>query len=297
MGKLVLEAGSLRLDLNPGLGGSIATFDWIGESGPCAILRRAENRTDVLAAANFPLVPFVNRVRDGRFRFGDREVVLQPNMPGDPSPLHGQGWLGAWNTEASDTRHASLGFRHEPGEWPWRYEARQQFELDQTGLSLRLTCLNLSSEPMPCGLGQHPYFPCGPETRIDTVVSDVWTIDEKVLPVERIPAEGRFDLRDRPACGQGLDHGFAGWSGSAEISDPQWPYTLRMSSPDATFFQIYSPPDGGIVVVEPVTHANAAMNLPQDRWQAHGLRVLQPGEEMKLDMRLEVRAKPGRAEI
>ena len=40
---------------------------------------------------------------------------------------------------------------------------------------------------MPCGLGQHPYFPCGGGTRIDTVVTHVWTINEHVLPVEKVP--------------------------------------------------------------------------------------------------------------
>ena len=49
---------------------------------------------------------------------------------------------------------------------------------------------------MPCGLGQHPYFPCGPQTRIDTRVTDAWTIDEHVLPVEKVPAEGRYDLTE-----------------------------------------------------------------------------------------------------
>ena len=83
---------------------------------------------------------------------------------------------------------------------------------------------------MPCGLGQHPYFPCGPETRLDTEVTHVWTIDEHVLPVEKVPAEGRFDLRDRLVCGQGLDHGFGGWGGEARMSDPDWPYELRLSS-------------------------------------------------------------------
>ena len=47
---------------------------------------------------------------------------------------------------------------------------------------------------MPCGLGQHPYFSCGSETRIDTGVTDVWTIDEHVLPLEKTPAEGQYDL-------------------------------------------------------------------------------------------------------
>ena len=141
---------------------------------------------------------------------------------------------------------------------------------------------------MPCGLGQHPYFPCGPETRIATGVSHVWTIDKHVLPIEKVPAGGRYDLSDRLVCGQDLDHGFAGWGGSASFSDPEWPYELRMSSPNAHFFQLYSPPEGRIFVAEPVTHANAALNAAEEDWGELGLRVLEPGESMHLDMRLEV---------
>ena len=42
-------------------------------------------------------------------------------------------------------------------------------------------------------------------------------------PVEKIAATGRFDLSDRPVCGQGLDHGFGGWSGRTTLSDPAFP--------------------------------------------------------------------------
>jgi aldose 1-epimerase len=241
--------------------------------------------------ASFPLVPFVNRIRGGRFRFRDQEVVLQPNMAGDISPLHGQGWLGSWSVEAHGNADAELRFVHEPGEWPWRYEALQVFALDGAGLSLRLICRNLSEEPMPCGLGQHPYFPCGPDTRLDTEVATVWEIDEHVLPTAQMPAEGRFDLRDRTVCGRDLDHGFGGWGGAARMSDPQWPAALTLSSPRARFFQLYSPPSGGIFVAEPVTHANAALNEPEERWAELGMRVLEPGAEMALDMRLEITPK------
>ena len=181
-----------------------------------------------------------------------------------------------------------LSFRHGAGEWPWDYDARQEFALDEHGLSLRLTCRNVSDEPMPCGLGQHPYFQCGPETRIDTEVTHVWTIDEHVLPLERVPADGRFDLEDRLVCGQDLDHGFGGWGGTARLTDPAWPFALGLSSPTARFFQLYSPPTGGIFVAEPVTHANAALNAPEEEWEDLGIRVLQRGEAMSLDMRLEV---------
>lgn len=43
-------------------------------------------------------------------------------------------------------------------------------------------------------------------------------------------------------------------------------------------------------VAEPVTHANAALNAPEDQWPELGLRVLEPGEEMRLDMRVAVSA-------
>jgi aldose 1-epimerase len=286
---LQLSAGNLRLSLSPSIGGSISALEWTGDGGSRPILRECHSPLEkVLDAASFPLVPYVNRIRGGRFTFRGREVRLEPNMAGDPSPLHGQGWLNPWAVEAAGERAAVLAYRHEAGEWPWSYEARQEFAFDEGGLSLRLECTNLSAEPMPCGLGQHPYFPCGPQTRLDTRVSHAWTVDELGLPVAKVPAEGRYGLRDRPVCGQDLDNGFAGWGGDARMSDAEWPYELRLSSPDAGFFQLYSPPEGGIFVAEPVTHANAALNAPEEDWPELGLRLLAPGEAMGLAMRLDV---------
>jgi len=284
-----IAAGNLRLELSPLIGGSISALDWDDGRSAEGLLRKCNSSLEnVLDASSFPLVPYVNRINGGRFTFRGREVRLAPNMAGDPSPLHGQGWLNPWRVEQAGERHAVLSYRHTAGEWPWDYEARQEFALNERGLSVRLTCRNVSPEPMPCGLGQHPYFPCGAETRIDTAVTHAWTIDEHVLPVEKVAADGRFDLRQRRVCGQDLDHGFGGWGGNARLSDADWPHALELSSRQAKFFQLYSPPAGGIFVAEPVTHANAALNAPEDQWPELGMRVLEAGEEMALDMRLEV---------
>ena len=293
---LTLSSTALELQLSPSTGGAISQLSFVGEGGPRPILREGHSPLqNVLEAASFPLVPFVNRVRDGSFTFLGRTVFMAPNMAGDPSPLHGQGWLNAWNVEVSDGTSAVLSYSHEPAEWPWAFEARQEFRLDDTVLDLVLTCRNLSDERMPCGLGQHPYFPCGPHTRIETSVRCAWTIDEKVLPVEKVPATGRYDLSDRLICGQDLDNGFGDWSGRVLMNDPGWLFELELSSPQARFFQIYSPASGGIFVAEPVTHANAALNAPEPVWVELGLRVLDPGEEMRLDMRLDVRPKSRRS--
>jgi aldose 1-epimerase len=293
MSEVTLRAAHLNLQLSPSIGGAISAFEWGGDGAASRpILRKCHSPLEkVLEASSFPLVPYVNRIRGGRFSFRGREVRLEPNMAGDPSPLHGQAWLNAWEVERQGETSAVLTYRHDAGEWPWSYEARQEFALDESGFSVRLSCRNTGDGPMPCGLGQHPYFPCGAGTRIDTQVECAWTVDEKVLPVERVAAEGRYDLNDRLVCGQDLDNGFGGWGGEARMSDPDWPYELRLSSPQAKFFQIYSPREGGIFVAEPVTHANAALNAPESEWPELGMRVLELGEEMSLDIRLDVIAK------
>jgi aldose 1-epimerase len=289
MGSVALERGRLRLELSPSIGGAISGFAWRGNDGVQPVLRKCHSPLEkVLDAACFPLVPYVNRISGGCFTFRGREIRLEPNMPGDASPLHGQGWLNPWAVEHSSDSTAILTYRHEAGEWPWAYEARQDFMLDEGGLSVKLTCRNLDDGPMPCGLGFHPYFHCGSETRIDTDVAVAWTVDEHVLPLAKVPARGRYDLKDRLVCGQDLDNGFGDWGGEARMSDPDWPFEIRMNSPEARFFQLYSPREGSIFVAEPVTHANAALNRPEADWPELGMRVIEPGEAMSLDMRHEV---------
>lgn len=287
---LSLSAGPLLLELSPSIGGSIRNFYWVEGERRMPLLRESHSdAATVLDHASFPLVPYVNRIRGGEFHFRGELIGIAPNMAGDPSPLHGQGWLSDWSVESSGGADAVLLYRHEAGEWPWAFEALQTFTLDAAGLTVELQCRNISGRPMPCGLGQHPYFPCDDATRIDTRVDCVWEIDAQVLPTRKVPAEGRYDLTDRAVCGQKLDHGFGGWGGEARITQGGGSTGIVMSSPEARFFQLYSPEDGGIFVAEPVTHANAALNEPEERWGELGLRVLEPGESMTLTMRLDVR--------
>ena len=289
---LTLSSPHLELQLSPSIGGAISRLAYLAAGNATSILRDSHTPLEnVLGAASFPLVPYVNRVRDGSFIFRGQSVSMAPNMAGDPSPLHGHGWLNPWSVEEASESRAVLSYRHAPDEWPWSYEARQEFRIEEAVLWIGLTCRNTSGEPMPCGLGQHPYFPCSASTLIETGVTHAWTVDEQVLPVEKVPASGRYDLSNRLICGQDLDNGFGGWSGRAHMDDPAWPFELELSSLQARFFQIYSPASGGIFVAEPVSHANAAMNAPEADWPELGLRVLDPGEEMRLDMRLEVRVK------
>lgn len=286
---MVLRAGLLEVQLLPALGGCILRFDRVADGQRQPLLRDADATiTQVLDAACFPLVPFANRIRGGTFSCDGRTIVLKPNMAGDSSPLHGQGWQASWQVVDAAEDHAGLSFHHRAGEWPWDYEAKQSIRLDADGLSLELTCRNLSAMRMPCGLGFHPYYPCTDGTVLDTQVASAWTVDAATLPVDNVPARGRYDLRDRRICGQALDNGFDGWSGVAAMAWPGQGASLRLSSPDAARFQVYSPMEGGTFVAEPVQNANAALNAPQAEWPELGLTLLEQGQSSSLHARFDV---------
>ena len=284
-----LSSGNLRVKLSPDVGGSIARFDLHTAAGPVPLFRPAPSGSrSVLEMASFPVVPFANRVRGGAFTLRGRTIALKPNMPGERFPLHGQGWLAAWRVVRSNGNSAELAYEHTPGEWPWGYEAAQIFVLEETTLEVTLTCRNTSLEAMPCGLAHHPFYLCSERTILDAGVEAVWTIDADVLPVKRVQPEGRYALQHRRICAAGLDNGYEGWSGRAEIDWPERQLHLTMISP-APRLQIYSPAAGAIFVAEPVTNANAALNAPEQQWAQLGLHILEPNCEIALTVRYDVR--------
>ena len=116
-------------------------------------------------------------------------------------------------------------------------------------------------------------------------------MDEAVLPTKRLPASGRYDITDAPICGRDLNNGYGGWCGRAMFTDPGWPFELELSSPDARFLQIYSPAGSGSFDAEPVSHANAALNEPEEDWPALGIQLLEPCQDVDFEMRIEVRMK------
>ncbi|ONW86331.1 aldose epimerase, partial [Burkholderia cenocepacia] len=105
---VTLSNASLRLDVLPHLGGGIARFDWRGENGALVpVFRRCEHpetATDPNELACYPLLPYSNRIGDGRFECDGRKVAVPRNRRDEPLPIHGDGWLAPWQVDdATDT--------------------------------------------------------------------------------------------------------------------------------------------------------------------------------------------------
>ena len=53
---------------------------------------------DPLQFASFPLVPFSNRIADGRFEWDGEQIEIDPNFAPEPHAIHGVGWPASVST-------------------------------------------------------------------------------------------------------------------------------------------------------------------------------------------------------
>jgi aldose 1-epimerase len=283
MARQTLQVGGLRLTLDPELGGAITSLTHDGED----LLRPTpEGATDVLQTACFPLVPYANRIADGRFSFGGRTAALSRNMAGQAHPLHGDGWRGAWQVEARGPDFVSLAFEPETTEWPWRYRASQAFRLRPDSLTVELAVTNLDDAPGPFGLGFHPYFPHSATARLTARTTGIWRSSADLLPVELAPAAPWADgaaVRTEEL----VDHCHTGWAGPARIDLGSDRRSLELTaSPELGWLHVFAPPGEDFFCVEPVSHAPNAVNMADPA--ANGVRVLAPGQTFSAWMRFDL---------
>ncbi|KAF0098104.1 MAG: hypothetical protein FD144_4581 [Rhodospirillaceae bacterium] len=263
---LSLRAGRLAVDLVPEAGGSIARFALEGAGD---LLRPATDAALATGtakdAACYPLVPFSNRIANGRLSFRDDVIRLHTNWPGVRHPMHGDGWARAWDVVHHDRHSADLVFVHERGVgaagWPFRYRARQTFALEEAGLAVGLSIENLEDRVVPAGVGLHPFFMRDADAELACRLAGVWRTDAEVLPLQRVPLPPEWDFsRSRRVDGMGLDHCFDGWDGQATVTWPQRGLRLVLSATEAFRHLVIYVPDGQrYFCVEPVSHANGAV--------------------------------------
>lgn len=279
---LILTAGDARVEVIPQLGGTIGSFSWRGTD---VFRPTVAHPTDVLQTANFPLVPYANRIPDGVFEFGGHKVKIAPNLLPQPHPLHGQGWRAAWTVdEASDT-HAILSFEHAPGEWPWSYRAIHTITLTGDSLREELSVTNTSEDAMPAGLGFHPYFHAPEGTTLQAHVEGAWMIDDEILPTVHQPGPYGADWSKGAsvALPELIDHCYTGWDQMAVLKQSGITATLT-APPKARWLHLYVPPGEGYLCVEPVTNRPNPFGGDGDS----GMVTLQPGETFSTWMQVDV---------
>jgi aldose 1-epimerase len=276
---LTLQSHDWEAELRPEAGGMITALRHRGLD----VLRPMPAESDEpLESACFPLAPYCNRIRDGRFHFGNREIALPPNFLPEPHTLHGLSWHRRWTVESQVENKCVLVDDYDgSGGWPWAYRAQQRIRLGPKGCAVTLVLTNLSSEPMPAGLGLHPYFRRRPETEVLFEADHVLLSGADPLPTGVSAPAARFgDFAGGSRLpAETIDHCYAGWSGEATVRDELG--TIVVSADGGPHLHLYAPADGSALCLEPVSHTPDAPNRAPDE-----MIVLPPGCSASLTMRI-----------
>ena len=275
-----MSCGQWRADIASEIGGSILSLMHAGR----AVLRptpaEAVEARAVRRTACFPLIPYANRIADGRFAWDGQSHRLAENFPASPHPLHGIGWRRVWRVISADTGDCTLRLEHRPNsdeqDWPFAFDAEQRISVSAEGLQVELSVSNAHPRPAPLGLGLHPLFPRRGGERLTFDAGGAWRNGADMLPAARVTGDLWDHAAGQAIGAQDLDNDFFAWQGSARIESQHLPAIRISASPVFSCLRVFTPPDKDFFAVEPVSHSTDAINRERG---AELLRV-QPGERL-----------------
>lgn len=231
------------------------------------------------------LVPWPNRIRDGRYTFGGVTQQLALTEPKRGNASHGLvRWVSWTATAVTEGRVELAYFLPAQTGYPWALALTTTYALGADGLTVTQAATNLATEAAPYASGAHPYLVAGPGP------CDAWTLelpaatrlvtdDERLLPVGTEPGDAfRAPARLGDAV---LNHAYTDLdrdaSGRATVSlrSPQGEGVALWVDEHHRWLQVYTADDTATprtsVAVEPMTAPPDAFNSGDD------VVVLAPG--------------------
>jgi aldose 1-epimerase len=245
------------------------------------------------AARGAALIPWPNRLADGRYVFRGRTHQTPLSEPEKGNAIHGlTRWMN-WQVREhhSDRVTMALRLHAQPG-YPFILDLEIEYRLQESGLSARTTARNASPEPIPYGAGHHPYVNTGTQ-----LVDDAYLrlpallrieVDQRLIPTGRISrTEGTpYDFLETRQLGKTvLDTAFTGL-----VPDAQGITRVEVFGKGRERVTLWMDPAYRYVMVftgdtlEEVHRRRRSLGLepmtcaPNAFQTGEGLRVLEPGE-------------------
>lgn len=149
-----------------------------------------------------PLIPWPNRLADGRYRFDGTDYQVALTEPDKHNAIHGLMRWRSWRpVDRSEDRVVMAARLHPLQGYPFLLDVEIEYLLDTAGLTVTTTATNAGDRPCPYGCGQHPYLSPGSGLIDDCTVrlaaeTRIVTDPERELPTGVEAVEGTpFDLR------------------------------------------------------------------------------------------------------
>ncbi|MCX7523366.1 aldose 1-epimerase family protein [Microbacterium sp. STN6] len=237
------------------------------------------------------LVPWPNRVKDGRWQLNGQTQQLDLTEPDRDNAIHG---LLRYSPYTAGERSASAVTLHATvfpqAGYPFLLDTSVTYEIVDDGLTVTHTITNAGTEAAPVAVGTHPYFKIGDVPTADltiTVRADThFEVDDRLNIVGEHPVEGtKYDLRGGKRVGDlTLDDGWADVTitdgrGEQTLTAPDGRTVSMWSDEHFGYVQVFTSrslptlADGEVAIaIEPMTAPTNALNT------GRSLTWLEPGD-------------------
>lgn len=251
------------------------------------------------AASGTVLVPWPNRVRDGRWTQRGQTRRLAISEPAHSNASHGLLRFAAYTPEALEADRVTLAATVFPQTgYPFQLDTSVSYALTPSGISVIHRIVNVGAADAPVAVGSHPYLTVGGaatgDLRIESSGATRFVVDDQLVPVGEEPVDAATDLRGGTRVGD-LDLDAA--------------YTDLTRGPDGLVRHVLTTPDGRSVTLwqgdgfdyvqvfttdrypgQELAIAIEPMTAPGDAFNSgRGLRWLAPGDAWTLHWGIDYR--------
>lgn len=242
------------------------------------------------ACSGVVLVPWPNRVRDGRWEDDGTARALAITEPKLNNASHGLLRFTSYEVSQTDTEAVLRATIVPQTGYPYLVETAVTYTLTADGIQVAHALTNRSDTPAPVALGTHPFVTIGDVDPHDLTLriptKTAFETDERMLPTGTRPADTA--LRDGVRLGDvSLDTGFTDLT-----RDPDGRVRHSLTAPDGRrvtlwqgegfdYVQVYTTPaypgQSLAVAIEPMTAPADALNsglgirrlAPEETWTLH----------------------------
>jgi aldose 1-epimerase len=274
--------------------GNRARFD-LSQGGRCTYLAIAHvpvitDPVPVTYSSSYAgsiLFPFVNRIKDGKYRFRESEFVLDINNPEYNCALHGLVYNKEFKLQEIVTKsdYASLTLYYldeglDRG-FPFKSNLEIIYTLTSHGLKMSIMVTNMDHKAFPFSLGWHPYFQSEnlAESTINFQAAMHIENNEQLIPLIFQPVDKQLNISLK---GRSLDDAFQLSEQVVNFKTPRYTARIHSSASDG-YFQFYTPPAApNHIAIEPMTAVADSFN------NKHGLHVLDPSNSYEAIFQLDI---------
>ena len=154
------------------------------------------------------LMPWPNRIRDGRYSFAGADQQLALTEPALHNASHGlvrwATWQLHWHNDDWSALTVRTRLHPQPG-WDGTLDLSVNYVLDEEGLTVAAHATNVGPGAVPFGYGAHPYIALGDtplaEVQLTVPAEREVSVDDQLIPTGTAPVGAGTDFRVARALG------------------------------------------------------------------------------------------------